>query len=141
VLHEPKNLAASVRQKLFDLARSRNEDFGLMLVRYGLERILYRLSRSKHRDTFVLKGALLFELWTKRTYRATRDADFLARGDNSPERFVFYNDTDKKKQWTAFCTRNATYVTKTQLKEVIEYIERFLAPVAGAVLLHLLHCF
>lgn len=86
--HEPKNLAASVRQKLLDLARSRNEDFGLILVKYSLERILYRLSRSKHRDTFVLKGALLFELWTKHTYRATRDADFLARGDNSPERFV-----------------------------------------------------
>lgn len=85
---EPKNLAASVRQKLFDLARARNEDFGLMLVKYGLERILYRLSRSKHRDAFVLKGALLFELWTHRTYRATRDADFLARGDNDPERFV-----------------------------------------------------
>jgi hypothetical protein len=88
VSHEPKNLAASVRQKLLDLARSRNEDFGLILVKYGLERILYRLSRSKHRDTFVLKGALLFELWTKHAYRATRDADFLAHGDNSPERFV-----------------------------------------------------
>ncbi|MGH9735495.1 MAG: nucleotidyl transferase AbiEii/AbiGii toxin family protein [Candidatus Acidiferrales bacterium] len=86
--HKLKNLAASVRQKLLDLARSRNEDFGLILVKYGLERILYRLSRSKHRDTFVLKGALLFELWTKHTYRATRDAGFLARGDNSPERFV-----------------------------------------------------
>jgi hypothetical protein len=56
VPHEPKNLAASVRQKLFDLARSRNEDFGLILVKYGLERILYRLSRSEHRDAFVLKG-------------------------------------------------------------------------------------
>jgi hypothetical protein len=284
---EPKNLAASVRQKLFDLARARKEDFGLMLVKYGLERILYRLSRSKHCDTFVLKGALLFELWTQRTYRATRDADFLARGDNAPERFVgifqelcimevepdgltfdadsvkaehitedadyegvrvtlteyleraripiqidigfgdaitpapveaqyptllpapnprlltypketvvaekfeamvklgiansrmkdfydlevlsrtldfdgktlrealgntferrgsdlpaggtpvaftpeFYNDTDKKKQWAAFCTKNATYVTKTELKEVIESIKRFLAPVAAA---------
>jgi Nucleotidyl transferase AbiEii toxin, Type IV TA system len=85
---EPKNLTASVRQKLFDLARSRNEDFGLMLVKYGLERTLYRLSCSKHRDAFVLKGALLFELWTQRTYRATRDADFLAQGDNAPERFV-----------------------------------------------------
>jgi hypothetical protein len=289
VPNETRNLAASVRQKLFDLARSRNEDFGLMLVKYGLERILYRLSRSKHRDAFVLKGALLFELWTQRTYRATRDADFLARGDNSPERFVsifkelcvievepdglifdadsvkaeritedadyegvrvtfgaqleraripiqidlgfgdaitpapvetqyptllpapnprlltypketvvaekfeamvklgiansrmkdfydlealsltldfdgktlceairktferrrselpaggapvaftpeFYNDTDKKKQWTAFCTRNATHVTKTELKGVIENIKRFLAPVTAALL-------
>jgi len=77
-----------VRQKLSDLARARKEDFGLMLVKYGLERILYRLSRSNHHDVFVLKGALLFELWTHHTYRATRDADFLARGDNAPERFV-----------------------------------------------------
>ena len=84
----PKNLPASIRQKLLDLARARNDDFGLILVKYGLERILYRLSRSAHRDAFVLKGALLFELWTHETYRPTRDADFLARGDNAPERFV-----------------------------------------------------
>jgi hypothetical protein len=46
----------------------------------------------------------------------------------------FYNDTDKKKQWTAFCTKNATYVTKIELREVIENIKRFLAPVAAALL-------
>jgi hypothetical protein len=50
--------------------------------------MLFRLSKSKYRDIFILKGALLFELWTKERYRATRDADFLAKGDNSPERFV-----------------------------------------------------
>jgi hypothetical protein len=77
-----------VRQKLLYLARARKDDFGLILVKYGLERILYRLSRSAHRDAFVLKGALLFELWTHEIYRSTRDADFLARGDNAPERFV-----------------------------------------------------
>ena len=84
----PKNLPASVRQKLANLARERNVDFGLILVKYGLERILFRLSRSRHRDDFILKGALLFELWTEQRYRPTRDADFLARGDNSPERFA-----------------------------------------------------
>jgi hypothetical protein len=46
----------------------------------------------------------------------------------------FYNDTSKKKQWTAFCTKNAIDVTKTELKEVIENIKRFLAPVAAALL-------
>jgi len=58
----PKNLSASVRQKLAIIARERNVDFGLILVKYGLERILFRLSRSRHRDVFILKGALLFEL-------------------------------------------------------------------------------
>ena len=59
-----------------------------MLTKYGLERVLYRIAQSKYRDTFVLKGRLLFELWTKQRYRPTRGADFLARGENSPERFV-----------------------------------------------------
>lgn len=68
-----KNIAASVGQRLRNLARRRNEDFGLVLTKYGLERVLFRLSRSKHRDAFVLKGALLFELWTKDRHRPTRE--------------------------------------------------------------------
>ena len=82
------NMAASVRQRLLDIARKRKEDFNLVLTKYGLERVLYRISQSQYREIFVLKGALLFELWTKERYRPTRDADFLARGENSPERFV-----------------------------------------------------
>jgi hypothetical protein len=54
----------------------------------GLKEILYRLSRSAHREVFILKGALLFELWTDQRYRPTRDADFLASGDTSPDRFA-----------------------------------------------------
>lgn len=82
------NMAASVRQRLLNLARERKDDFGLVLTKYGLERVLYRIARSEYRDLFVLKGALLFELWTEQRYRPTRDADFLARGQNSPERFA-----------------------------------------------------
>ena len=83
-----KNISASIRQKLLNLARERSEDFGLILTKYGLERILFRIGKSKYRGVFILKGALLFELWTKERYRPTRDADFMATGDNSPERFV-----------------------------------------------------
>ena len=82
------NMAASVRQRLLTVARERQEDFGLVLTKYGLERVLYRISQSKYRESFVLKGALLFELWLQQRYRPTRDADFLARGENNPERFV-----------------------------------------------------
>jgi hypothetical protein len=89
-LRDPKlkNIPASIRQKLLNLARERNEDFGHILTKYGLERILFRLSKSKYREVLILKGALLFELWTKERYRPTRDADFMAKGDISPERFV-----------------------------------------------------
>ena len=74
------NLPASVRQRLLNLASERKEDFGLVLSRYGLERFLYRLSASPHRDLFVLKGALLLQVWTGETYRPTRDLDLLGKG-------------------------------------------------------------
>jgi hypothetical protein len=75
-----------VRQRLLDLSRARPElgDFGTVLARYAIERVLYRLSASRHRDRFVLKGAQLFVLWMPVPHRSTRDVDFLGRGDNTP---------------------------------------------------------
>jgi predicted nucleotidyltransferase component of viral defense system len=78
------NHAASVRQRLLNLAKERDEDFEQILVRYALERLLYRLSLSSHRERFVLKGALLFRLWFDLEQRPTRDADFLGFGDADP---------------------------------------------------------
>lgn len=78
-----KNLTASVRQRLMNLARTRKEEFGLVLTRYGIERLLYRLSQSEYRSGFVLKGALLFELWTKRPHRPTRDLDLAGRQEST----------------------------------------------------------
>ena len=82
------NVAASVKQRLLNRARTQKEDFNLLLTKYALERVLYRISQSPHKDAFVLKGALLFELWTDQTHRPTRDADFLSQGDSSLERFL-----------------------------------------------------
>ena len=70
----PTNVAASVRQRLLNLAKECNENFQQILVRYALERLLYRLARSQHADRFVLKGALLFRLWFDLQQRPTRDA-------------------------------------------------------------------
>ena len=84
---KPRNLAASVRQRLMNLARAQKEDFQLVLTRYALERLLYRLSLSEYRDVFVLKGAMLFRLWGDHPHRPTRDLDLLARGENSIPRF------------------------------------------------------
>lgn len=80
-----KNIAASIRDRLLELARRRGEDFQLILTRYGLERLLYRLSQSEYRDRFILKGAMLFTLWDDQAYRATRDVDFLGFGDSSED--------------------------------------------------------
>jgi len=77
-----QNTAASVRDRLLRLAKQRGDDFQLVLTRYGLERFLYRLSQSEYRDLFVLKGAMLFALWSPKAYRPTRDVDFLGFGDS-----------------------------------------------------------
>jgi predicted nucleotidyltransferase component of viral defense system len=74
------NLAASVRARLLNLARAQGSDFNQLLVRFALERILYRLAQSKYADRYLLKGALLFTLWYDMPHRATRDADLLSFG-------------------------------------------------------------
>lgn len=75
-----KDLAASVRERLLNIAKAEGVDFNQVLVRYTLERFLYRLSQSSHADRFVLKGALLFTLWYDMPHRPTRDADLLGFG-------------------------------------------------------------
>lgn len=61
-----------------NLADKRREPFQRVLVQYGLERLLYRISRSEHRDRFVLKGALLFSIWSDTPYRPTMDIDLMS---------------------------------------------------------------
>lgn len=77
-------MGASVRARLLTLARERGEVFETVLTRYALERLLYRLSVSSHRDRFVLKGALLVTTWFDEPHRPTRDLDLLGYGDPSP---------------------------------------------------------
>lgn len=79
-------MPASVRQRLLNLAAKEKADFGFILTRYALERILYRLSRSEHRESFVLKGALLFQIWAEAPHRPTKDLDLLGRGTPSIDR-------------------------------------------------------
>ena len=75
-----RNVAASVRARLLSRARETRQDFNLVLTRYAIERLLYRISISKHANQFLLKGALLFDLWFDIPHRPTRDADFLGFG-------------------------------------------------------------
>lgn len=74
------NRAASIRARLKQHTDTAKQDFNLTLTRYGLERLLYRLSISDHAPNFLLKGALLFQLWYGQPHRPTRDADLLGFG-------------------------------------------------------------
>jgi predicted nucleotidyltransferase component of viral defense system len=79
----PTNLAKSVKDRLLNLARAEGRVFDAVLVRFALERLLYRLSISDHRHRFVLKGGMLVTVWIDDDNRVTRDADFLGHGDGT----------------------------------------------------------
>ena len=76
------NVGASVRARLLNLSRQRRQPFQLLLNYYVLERLLYRLSQTKHRDRFILKGAMLLTTWFADPLRPTKDLDFLALGND-----------------------------------------------------------
>lgn len=83
-----EGLPVSIQVRLARRARTAGLDPNLVLVRFGLERFLYRLSISPHADRFVLKGALLMLVWLGETIRPTRDGDLLGTGDLSPQLLI-----------------------------------------------------
>lgn len=85
---KPTNLAKSVKERLLNIARAEGRVFDVVLVRFALERLLYRLSQSSHRERFVLKGGMLVTVWLESESRETRDADFLGYSDEGPEQLV-----------------------------------------------------
>jgi predicted nucleotidyltransferase component of viral defense system len=76
---EIKDLGASVRARLMNIARETKRDFDAILLQYFQERFLYRLSISPFRSDFILKGALLFLVYEMPFLRPTKDVDFLVR--------------------------------------------------------------
>ncbi len=84
----PVNLAKSVKDRLLNISRKEGRAFDVLLVRFALERLLYRLSVSEYRERFVLKGGMLVTAWIDDDNRVTRDADFLGYGDANPDKLV-----------------------------------------------------
>ena len=82
---EARNLGASVRARLLQISKEKEQNFELILTRYAIERLLYRLAQSPQTDRFVLKGGMLLMTWFDEPFRATRDVDFLGCGDPAPD--------------------------------------------------------
>jgi predicted nucleotidyltransferase component of viral defense system len=83
---ELKNIPASIQARLKNRARDTGEELQTLLTRFALERLLFRLSVSNYRESFVLKGAFLFLAWGESVERPTRDLDLLAEGASDIER-------------------------------------------------------
>lgn len=76
-----RNVGASVRARLLKLSKANGQSFDLVLTRFSMERLLFRLSLSPSADRFVLKGAMLMMSWFDDPHRGTRDLDLLGFGD------------------------------------------------------------
>jgi len=86
--NQPSNIAASVRNRLLNKIRETGDDANLIWSRYAVERLLYRISVSDYSSDFLLKGAMLFMVWTGQPYRPTVDLDLLGHGLDSSERIA-----------------------------------------------------
>lgn len=82
------DIASSVHQRLLNIARQTDRPFNEVLQYYAMERFLYRLSKSRYRDRFILKGALMLICWEAPVSRPTADIDLLGRVDSEVENVV-----------------------------------------------------
>ena len=116
------NIAASVRQRLLNIIRESGDDPNLVWTRYAVERLLYRLSISEYSDDFILKGAMLFMVWTGQAHRPTVDVDLLGFGEDSSERigriFSSICDTDVEPDGLNF---DSETITVGPIREGQEY--------------------
>ncbi len=82
-----KNIEASIKTKLSNIAKENNISFEYIALRYMQEKLIKRLSLSEYRDKFILKGGLLFLILNIKNPRVTRDIDFLGTNiENSKEK-------------------------------------------------------
>ena len=120
--NSPKDVAASVRARLMNVARANGEAFDLVLVRFALERLLYRLSQSSYREQFVVKGAMMFQVWSNLLHRPTRDLDLLGSGEPHMDSFVAcFRELCEHRVADDGLDFLANTVTATRMKEDEEY--------------------
>lgn len=119
---QTRDTAASIKARLLNYAKRNSEAFDLVLVRFALERLLYRLSKSRHRDGFVVKGAILFQVWSNLMHRPTRDLDLLAAGPPTIETFIdIFRELCAQPVEDDGLVFAADTVTATRIKEEEEY--------------------
>jgi predicted nucleotidyltransferase component of viral defense system len=79
-MSEKRNVVASVLGRLRNTAKSSGAPFQQILQQYAIERFLYRISKSQHAQSVVLKGALLLKTIGIPRARPTIDIDMLRKG-------------------------------------------------------------
>jgi len=116
-------MGASAFNRLKALTRTPGQDFNLTLTRYACERLLYRLSQSRHVSSFMLKGATLFVVWEGEPHRPTRDIGLLGFGEDSAERLrSVFADVCRQQVEDDGVVFDADGVTVTDIREGQTYL-------------------
>lgn len=118
---EIRNLGASVRARLLQLAKASGQSFDLILTRFALERLLFRLSQSSHAGRFVLKGAMLMMSWFDDPHRGTRDLDLLGFGNPEPDPMLATFREILEQQADDGVTFDAETLRVDRIREGLEY--------------------
>jgi len=83
------NRAQSIKARLLNMADGDNRKYQQLIVRYFHERLLFRLSQSKYRERFILKGGALLYAYEEFIPRPTLDIDFMGcRIDNDKAKIL-----------------------------------------------------
>lgn len=85
---EKKNYGKSVRSRLLNLTNKTGYQYMYILARYFNERLLYRVSVSRYKDNFLLKGGTLLYAMDGLDARPTTDVDFMASNINRDRNYL-----------------------------------------------------
>jgi predicted nucleotidyltransferase component of viral defense system len=121
-MSEVKNITASIRAKLRNIANKEHKPFDFILMLYMIERLLYRLSVSKYSDNFILKGGLFLYITIKEKARPTKDIDFLAKqlSNDISKMHNIFNEICKIKCQDGLLFEEES-ITAEKIKEDAEY--------------------
>ena len=106
----------SVKDRLKNQSKETGKTLQELYTVYGLERTIYRLSISKYKDNFTLKGGIfLYAVFEGNYARATTDIDFLAQkisNEIGDVRTIFEEiaRTRRGYNWSSFVFRSKSYV-------------------------------
>jgi hypothetical protein len=78
-----QNMAASVHERLLNMAKQDRRSFNELLQYFAMDRFLYRWSKSPHAKRMILKGALMLKIWEANEFRSTKDIDILAKNTSN----------------------------------------------------------
>ena len=119
---EIKNYGKSIRTKLLNVAKKEGVFYQTVLTRYFQECLQHRMSQTKYRSNFYLKGGVLMYAYERFAARPTLDIDFFGNnisneGDNIIEAFKEICAVPFKEDGVTFDIEHITTQNITEFKD------------------------